>query len=227
MLPLLEAEADVLAPDMPGFGRSPPLPGAPTPEAIGDAVEQEMDRAGWRDAHVAGNSLGGWVALELARRGRARTVAAFSPAGLWTPRESAYCQALLRLTRAVASPHTPAELLRPLPMRVVGGAVMFGRPWRADPEEMAEQARMLARSPAFEETRRLMHRAQPRGLDAIDCPVLIAWGTRDRLLLPRQARRWVRLLPRAELRWLPGLGHIPMPDDPELVARTILDFAKR
>ena len=84
MLPALERHFDVLAVDLPGFGHSPPLPAgqACTPEALADAVEAAMDAAGFETAHLAGNSLGGWIALILARRGRARTVTAISPAGL-------------------------------------------------------------------------------------------------------------------------------------------------
>jgi len=92
MLALLERSFDFLALDMPGFGRSPALPAEvePTPEALADAVEAAMDAAGFTSAHLAGNSLGGWVALELARRGRARTVTAISPAGLANKREGAW-----------------------------------------------------------------------------------------------------------------------------------------
>src|SRR5918911_4224216 len=97
MLPLLEERFDVLAVDLPGFGRSDPLPAGidSTPEALADAVEDEMARHGFDRAHIAGNSLGGWIALELARRGRALTVTAISPAGLATPREMAWGRALL------------------------------------------------------------------------------------------------------------------------------------
>src|ERR687889_511348 len=85
MLPLLERNFDVLAVDLPGFGHSPPLPAgtAPPPEALADEVEGAMDAAGFERAHIAGNSLGGWIALELAGRGRADTVEAISPGGLW------------------------------------------------------------------------------------------------------------------------------------------------
>src|SRR5215217_6660227 len=81
MLPQLERSFDVLALDLPGFGHSSPLPAGvePTPEALADAVEDAMDEAGVTAAHLAGNSLGGWIALELARRERALTVTAISP----------------------------------------------------------------------------------------------------------------------------------------------------
>jgi pimeloyl-ACP methyl ester carboxylesterase len=57
--------------------------------------------------------------------------------------------------------------------------------------------------------------------------VLIAWGTKDRLLFGRQADRFVYAIPGAELRRLPGVGHVPMVDDPGLVASTILGFVER
>src|SRR5687767_10997424 len=92
MLPLLEPRFDVLAVDLPGFGHSAPLPAGvpPTAETLADAVEREMDAAGFGTAHVAGNSLGGWIALVLGRRGRARSITAISPAGLQHARERAW-----------------------------------------------------------------------------------------------------------------------------------------
>lgn len=228
VIPLLEERFEVLAPDMPGFGRSPPLPAGvrPTPAALADAVAKEMDRAGLESAHLAGNSLGGLVAVELARRGRGRSAVLISPAGLALPRESVYAKAVLRLHVAVARANpNPERLLRLLPLRVGSGALMFGRPWRGDPVELAEQARLLAGSEGFEATIPETLGRQPCGLDRLDLPVLVAWGTRDRLLFPRQGRRWVRTVPGAELRYLRGLGHLPMADDPRVVADAIAGFA--
>jgi pimeloyl-ACP methyl ester carboxylesterase len=68
----------------------------------------------------------------------------------------------------------------------------------------------------------------PRALDGVMCPVLLAWGTRDRIIpSPRYSQRRRNLLPNAEWIELPGLGHLPMSDDPELVARTIAKFVGR
>ena len=81
----LAAEREVIALDMPGFGRSPALPDgtAPTPQALAAAVTGFLDAVGLDRVHVAGNSLGGWVALELAKAGRALSVSALSSAGFW------------------------------------------------------------------------------------------------------------------------------------------------
>jgi pimeloyl-ACP methyl ester carboxylesterase len=228
MLPLLEPRFDVLAVDMPGFGKSPPLPKGmqSTPAALADAVEGEMDRAGFGTAIVAGNSLGGWVALELAKRGRARGVVALSPAGLAWGRERTWGAGILRAMRWIArNAPPPGPLLRnPIGRTLLAGPTL-GRPWRIDPDDLIEQSRMLADCPGFEATLPHILDGQPAGLTEIDVPVLILWGTKDLLLLPRQGRRFERLIPGAELRYLEGLGHVPMSDDPELLADAIAAFA--
>src|SRR3712207_3056276 len=93
VVPHLAREREVLALDLPGFGGSAPLPDARSHPAreLAQAVAAFLDRRDLERAHLAGNSLGGWVALELARLGRARSVTALSPAGFWTPREAAFC----------------------------------------------------------------------------------------------------------------------------------------
>jgi pimeloyl-ACP methyl ester carboxylesterase len=230
MLPLLERSFDVLAVDMPGFGHSPGLPDGvdSTPEALAAAVEAAMDDAGFRTAHLAGNSLGGWVSLELARRGRARTVTAISPAGLANAREGAWGRGVLWTMRRLFEARPPPEpLLRNPVGRTLVGAATFGRPWRANPDDLLEQAELFANAPGFHATLpHTLHR-QVRGLDAIRCPVLVLWGTRDLVLLPRQGRRFERLISGAELRYLKSLGHVPMSDDPARLAAEIEECARR
>jgi pimeloyl-ACP methyl ester carboxylesterase len=230
MLPLLEPRFDVLAVDLPGFGHSPPLPAGveSTPEALADAVEQAMDDAGFERAHIAGNSLGGWIALELARRGRALTVVALSPAGLQHKREKGWGRNMLRALRwAARSVPAPPALLRTAVGRTLFAGPLFARPWRADPKDLAEVLELFVNAPGFDATLPHTFEAQPKGLNAIDVPVLLLWGTRDVLLLPRQARRFERLIPKCELRYLKGLGHTPMSDDPELLAEAIVATRSR
>jgi pimeloyl-ACP methyl ester carboxylesterase len=230
MLPLLEPRFAVLAIDLPGFGHSPPLPAgmAPTAEALADAVERELDAAGLARAHVAGNSLGGWIALELARRGRARTVTAISPLGLALPRESRWGATVLRGMRAAAlGPPAPEPLLRTAIGRTLFAGPAYGKPWRADPEDVIEQTALFANAPGFDSTLEATFGRQPLGLTELRCPVLLLWGTRDLILLPRQGRRFERLIPGAELRYLKGLGHTPMSDDPQVLADAIAGLALR
>jgi pimeloyl-ACP methyl ester carboxylesterase len=224
MLPLLERSFDVLAVDLPGFGRSPSLPEGTecTPEALADAVERAMDDAGFDRAVLCGNSLGGWIALELARRGRADSVVAISPAGLQHRREKGWGRNMLLTMRWGARNLLPPEpLLRTVVGRVLFAGPVVARPWRMDPDDFPEVLRLFAECRGFLDTLPHTFEGQPEGLNEIDVPVRILWGTRDLLLLPRQAKRFERLIPNAELRYLDGLGHTPMSDDPELLAELI------
>ena len=228
MLPRLEQRFDVLAVDLPGFGRSPQLPAAvpPTPEALADAVEDEMGRAGFETAHFAGNSLGGWISFELARRGRARTVTAISPAGLQHRREKAWGANILRGMRwAAQNLPAPAALLRNPATRTLLAGPTSARAWNYDPDQLREESELFADCPGFEATLPHTFHAQPRGLTELDVPVLLLWGTLDVVLIPRQGRRFERLIPNAELRYIPGIGHVPMSDAPDLLAEAIEDFA--
>ena len=230
MLPLLEERFDVLAVDMPGFGRSAPLPPGveSTPEALADAVEDEMGRAGFERAHIAGNSLGGWVALELARRGRAITVTGISPAGLGHAREKQWGIGLLSAMRWVSkNAPAPEPAWRNPVTRTLLVSSVYARGWKKDCDEAMEESALFVSCQGFEATRPFLVDRQPRGLTTLDTPVLLLWGTLDMVLLPRQGRRFERLIPGAELRYMRGLGHTPMSDAPEELAEAIAEFAAR
>ena len=231
VVPLLAREREVVAVDLPGFGASPPLPPgtAPTIEALADAVAAFFADAGLARPHVAGNSMGGAIALELARRGAVASAAALSPGGFWNGPERLYGVALLRLSALTA------RRARPLLTRAVGSPVgralvlghMVARPWRVDPAAARADVVQLADAPGWDATLRHVSRhAFGDGAFATaalaDVPVTIGWGTRDRLLLPTQARRARRALPRARHVPLPGCGHLPMHDDPDGVAALLL-----
>ena len=228
MLPALEQSFDVLAVDLPGHGHSPPLPAGTdsSPEALADAVEREMLGAGFDTAHIAGNSLGGWISLELARRGRARTVTAISPAGLQHAREKPWGAGILRGIRWLAANAPPSEALlrNPVARSLLAGPA-FARPWRKDPDLLIEESQLYCSCPGLLATLPHALHAQPRGLTTLDVPVLILWGNMDLILLPRQGRRFERLIPGAELRYIRGAGHTPMTDVPELLCEAIAEFA--
>jgi pimeloyl-ACP methyl ester carboxylesterase len=230
VLPALESHCDVLAADLPGFGESVPQPGVRvTTSTLADAIEREIDAAGLGSAHLVGNSSGGWIALELARRGRARTVVAFSPAGMWTRLEDAYRFAMLwsAYWSAKFLAHVPALFRTPARRWALGWYIFMARPGRWSAEEAAYQIKMLGGAPSYMEYLRWTRGRRVDGLEQVGCPVLIAWGSRDLLLPKRQGPRFVRHLPAAEFRVMPGVGHMPMGDDPELIASTILEFIQR
>lgn len=230
VLPHLEERCDVLALDLPGFGDSPPDAerGATIP-AQADAVEGALDDAGFSSAHLAGNSSGGWLALELARRGRARSVVALAPAGMWTRPEETYRYLHLRSAHSAAKllARTPA-LTRPAAARwALGWWLYNARPGRWSAEQAVEQTRALGAASSYVEFLSWTRHRTVDGLEEVDCPVLICWGSRDLLLPRRQAHRFIARLPNSSFRLLPGVGHVPMADDPELVASAVLEFADR
>jgi pimeloyl-ACP methyl ester carboxylesterase len=225
VLPMLTSRYDVIAVDLPGHGDSPVL-NDDTPDAAGfaRALADFMDELGIETAHLAGNSLGGWTALELAKLGRARSVVALSPAGLWRRRAPGYDIVLFRVSRWLARtllPVAPTVLASSIG-RTLFLAHLIGRPWRLPPSAALEAVRTFVQAPGFEPTFRATTRESFADGRQIDVPVTVAWGGRDRVLLPRLARFRDELPPRTRWLTLPGCGHVPTYDDAALVARTIL-----
>ena len=225
----LAAEREVIAVDLPGFGDSPPLTGGRQTSAaeLTGAVADFLDGIGWERPHIAGNSLGGWIGLELAKRGRARSVAAIGPAGFANRRERAFTVESLRLTYRVAQLTygvAPRILATPLG-RKLSLSQVFARPERMTVDAAVEATRNLADSPGVPGALEALRHGHFSGGEAIDVPVTMIWGDRERLLprRERQAARSVRAVPGARLVWLRGCGHTPTWDDPPTVAQAILD----
>ena len=219
VLDLLAQHYDVINVDLPGFGTSPPLPHPPSPQALAQAVAGLLDRLALRDAHVVGNSLGGWVALELGRLGRARSIVALSPAGFGEGLEKHAAVAYLRVLR-VATPWLPRAWLNQAWVRKLAMRRLFGRPEQVPLEDVLSALDAFTGAPGFAATVAAAV-AAVRFEGTIACPVTIAWGERDLLLPVHQAERAVQRLPGARLVRMPGLGHAPMWDDPQLVTAVI------
>jgi pimeloyl-ACP methyl ester carboxylesterase len=215
----------------PVFGESPRLPdGAlPTPTRLSppDGVEPELDRLGLDAPALVGNSLGGWVALELARRGRAARAVVISPSGLELPPERALVITLneqMRLRARFGAPLGRWLIATPLARVMLFGGLR-SQPWRLSPDAAAGDLHDFGYSPGFQSTlNSTVASRAPTWLGEIQVPVRVAYGTLDLMLGVFAAPRFAAAIPRAELIPLPALGHVPMPVDPELVARTILDF---
>ncbi|MGC1288755.1 MAG: alpha/beta fold hydrolase [Streptosporangiaceae bacterium] len=222
----LTPHRDVIMVDLPGHGESPPLTlaGRPVLDAMLAEVTRLLDELGLDRPHVAGNSLGGRLALEAGVRGRAATVTALSPAGFWRNRgEIAYDRAvfkIMELAGARTQRFAPA-LVRSTAGRAILYGAIVSRPSRLTPQQaLGDATAFLAATDALHVILAGMTNftgAMPAGL-----PVMIAWGTRDRLLFPGQARVAKAYLPQALLVPLPGCGHVPMTDDPPLVADVLL-----
>jgi pimeloyl-ACP methyl ester carboxylesterase len=232
VVPALAERREVIAVDLPGFGESPAHPpGLPySPDAAAAVLGAFFDALGLGVPHVAGNSLGGLLALRLAQTRRVASVTALSPAGFWTAPEALYVFCLLRAMRRGARSLSP-DAVRKLAGSAAGRRVLTGtiyaEPGRRAPEAVVAETLALRDAPGFRpalaagSTGRMF-----AGAIAPGTPVTVAWGERDRMLLPRQGVRAKRAIPHARLVRLAGCGHVPMNDDPGAVARVLLEGSR-
>jgi len=222
----LAAERRVLAFDVAGFGLSPCLPGgaAPTLEALAQQLVQELAAMGINEAvDVAGNSMGGGMALAMAEQGRARSVAALSPAGLWTEEGPWHTELFLKGMFFGLGRARPATewLLGFGPARsALLGVPISVRGHRIPAAVARRQVRELVQAQGFMPTLKAI--SPLPAPESITVPVSVAFGRLD-LLLTRRARRRDRLPAHARWSRPTGWGHVPMWDDPAGVAQWILD----
>lgn len=235
VLPMLERHHSVFALSIPGHAGSDPLPEdyQHTIENAVDVLEAKLDQLGIRRAHLVGNSLGGWLAIELARRGRALSVIALAPGGGW----EAGSPELRRLLRRFQLTKHLLRLGGPLALRLARWTLprhYFLRDAVANPERLTPlEARLLIESTwrcaVYGDVVKAIP-AQPLAepFSRLPCPVRLVWGAADRLLpLRGYSERWRRVLPGADWVVLPEVGHVQMYDDPHAVARAILAFTSQ
>lgn len=233
VLPALEAHHAVFAPSLPGhLGGEPFAPGAPfTIAASLDMIERQLDQHGIERAHLVGSSLGGWGALELAVRDRALSVTAICPGGGYEhggPEERAvlrYFRANERMLRAGRS-MLPRVAKSPT-LRRIAFRDLMARPGNVGEADALAFFEGAAGCTVYRDAIALSESGEVYGeLGPIACPVRILYGTRDRIIRwPSHYRRLKALLPAADYVPLHGLGHLPMWDDPDLVARRILEVS--
>ncbi len=220
----LSEHYDVIAVDLPGFGRSPSLPAAVSPTAVNlaAAVNSTLDALGIGAYHVAGHSLGARVAIQLADSDRVRSLIAIAPDGLGTPVECLQGFIAMVAGRGVAMALAPVDGWFP------AGRSLFlagtrSLPWQIAPADAKQLLTDFADSPAYEATNWASLFDMPTHLHTITQPALFLQGTADPLMAP-QIARYVGLIPRAKLIYLPGLNHVPISDDPKSVAHHMRKF---
>ncbi|MDI6103471.1 alpha/beta fold hydrolase [Actinoplanes sp. NEAU-A12] len=232
--PILDEVArhrDVIALDLPGFGESPlwsPAGDGGSVAHLAGVVESFLDRLGVERPEVAGSSLGGGIALELGRRGHARTVTAFAPIGFWNGAGRRWSQASVTTARAAArrlGPRLPRIMANSAGRAALCG-LFYARPGRLDPADCVAAARALAAAPGFDAARDAFSALRPwASADTSPLtriPVTIAWGTRDAVLPFPQSRRARAVLPSARHVTLAGCGHLPFADDPAACVTALL-----
>jgi pimeloyl-ACP methyl ester carboxylesterase len=233
----LAARFEVIAPTLAGHDGGPPYPPDCdiTLEQGADSLEGHLDELGVGNAHLVGNSMGGALALELAKRGRARSVVALAPGGGWTEgdgetlRLARFFARQLRLTKATA-PRLPAIMCRPRSRRLALRDAMY-RGERLTPSEALDLAHRSIRCEIADRAIAGLRSGRTQGLtdlDRISCPVLLASPQFDRILPPaRHAPRLRREIPGVEARTLAGCGHVPMWDDTPMLVSMISEFVDR
>jgi pimeloyl-ACP methyl ester carboxylesterase len=231
LLPLLERLHAVFAPSLPGHHGGEQFP-AGVKMTISDSldmIERQLDAQGIGKAHFAGSSLGGWASLELAHRGRALSVVAVCPAGGWhhgSREEAAVIRffrmndRMLRMSRAMLPRVARSPRLRRIALRDL----------IADPSQVTayDAMMMFTGAAGCAVTQDALALTESEGtfgdLGPLDCPVRILYGTKDRVVRwPSHYPRLKQILPDAEFLALDGVGHLPMWEAPELVARRILE----
>ena len=230
----LVARYEVIAPTLSGHNGGPAYEPGRRLEKVadaGDSLERHLDELGVGTAHLVGNSMGGSLAIELAKRGRARSVVALSPGGGWEPtgpepdriaRFFARQMLMIRASRKQIPRITRRPLARKLALRDIMRHGELVSPADAadlilDPLGCTVVDDVLASLRAG--------RAHVEDLAQVAAPTLLAWAERDRILpLATCSARLRQEIPDAEFRVLPRVGHVPMWDDTRLVVKTISDW---
>jgi pimeloyl-ACP methyl ester carboxylesterase len=224
VMPLLAADHDVIAPTALGHAGGPPALQRGSYRDVLDAAERQLDELSLERAHLVGNSMGGWIALDLARRGRALSVCALSPAGMWSPGGASRSRARLRqglrmgrLTRPALPTLYRSPRIRQFALRQVaanGASVQRDRALELTDDMLGCQVseEMLSTEEYF------------APLEHAPCPITIAWCELDRIFPESEfGARAKERVPGARYVVLSNVGHVPMLDDPQFVAAVIRD----
>jgi pimeloyl-ACP methyl ester carboxylesterase len=231
VLPVLEGHHDVLAPTFPGHAGGARLGCTFDDGVLPDAIEQAMDDAGFETAHIVGNSLGGFVALQLAARGRAESVVALAPAGGWGVRDESF-RDLLRFQARIHAEARPSAAQVETIIATPDGRRRATELIVTNYEHLPAQliAHQIAGVASCHGADAMIRYAADAGYhlraDRIDCPVRMLWGTADKLLpWPSAAARFQHeWLPHADWIELAGVGHCPQLDVPLETAHLITGF---
>lgn len=222
----LSAERTVIAIDLPGHGATPVEPDSGTLTGLVASVERYIADNGLDGVDVVGSSMGARIVLELSRRGRVGNVVALDPGGFWRGWERTFFKTTIgvsgRLVRAI-QPLLPT-LSNNAASRTALLAQLSARPWALDPKLVATELESLSTTPTFDALVRDLANGPEQTGPAADLArrIVVGWGRKDRLCLPRQAARAAAAFPSADLHWFERSGHFPMWDQPEETVAVIL-----
>jgi pimeloyl-ACP methyl ester carboxylesterase len=233
VLPMLESSHRVFAPTLPGHygGMSWPEGSDPSIGGIVDILSEQFANRGIERPHVVGNSLGGWLALELARRGLVSSVTCFSPAGGWRSADD---------FRSVANSFRQVRKIAPFLVPFLSPCLGFAgfrrllnrqvmeRGDRVSKDEVLEAIKAFCSTSILLPLLASMEREGPiKPMGDVKVPVSVAWGSADKTIpFEKYGVRLLAAVPGAKHLTLDFCGHVPMYDDPKAVVSVILSTSK-
>jgi pimeloyl-ACP methyl ester carboxylesterase len=230
----LAARYEVIAPTLSGHRGGPAYPEGTALRKVadaGDSLEQHLDELGVGTAHFVGNSMGGSLAIELAKRGRARSVVALSPGGGWElgsaepERIARFFARQMRMIRA--SQRQIARVVRRPGARKLALRDIMRHGELVQPADAVDLSLDPLGCTVVDDVLTSLRggRAHLEDLSQVAAPTLLAWAERDRILpIATCSARFRREIPNAEFRVVPHVGHVPMWDDTRLIVKTIVDW---
>jgi pimeloyl-ACP methyl ester carboxylesterase len=226
--PALAQAREVIALDLPGHGQTPEEADSGTFDGLARSLDEWLGREALVGVDMVGSSMGARLVLEIARRGRAGAVVALNPGGFWRGWERTFFKttiaASIRLVRAL-SPALPA-VARNVAGRTALMAQLSAKPWSLEPALIEQELKSFVNTKTFDAlVRDLANGAPQQGTENTPAPIVIGWGRKDRLCLPRQANRALAAFPKAKLHWFESSGHFPMWDEPQETVRVIREAA--
>ncbi|MFB7721667.1 MULTISPECIES: alpha/beta fold hydrolase [unclassified Nocardia] len=227
----MASHCEVFAPAFTGHWGGPDLEGWYLDvSALADRVEDQLDELGWRTCHIAGNSLGGWVGFELARRGRARTLTAIAPAGGWQTPSALQVRVGLKFLSLVPvveiGKHLPDAIAFSAPVRQAVAMVLSkntaAAPRRAIEAAITSALHCRAMLPMIAGALRA---PDLEDLSTLKTPVRLLMCENDRIIPYRAyAKRFLRELPESADRIvMHDVGHVPMLEAPDRIATLIAE----
>ena len=228
--PALAQKREVIMIDLPGHGGTPPEDDSGTFTGLVRSLEVFLEAEGLEGIDAVGSSMGARLVLELARRGMIGATIALDPGGFWRGWERTFFATTIGISVKLLKVLLP--ILPALCGSRIGRTLLLAQlshhPWALDPDLITNELVGYATTATFDAlTRDLAAGPEQRGPAANSGPVVIGWGQRDRLCLPRQAARAAAAFPTATLRWFKRSGHFPAWDMPTETVRLILEATKR
>ncbi|GAB3547394.1 alpha/beta fold hydrolase [Arthrobacter tumbae] len=228
ILPMLQEQREVIAIDLPGFGKSEPLTGAVSIDTLTAAVEQFLREKGLEGADIVGSSMGARMVVEMARRGHTGNVVALDPGGFWNDTQVRIFNSTI--TASIALVRRIQSVLPSLVKQAAGRTALLAQfsaaPWKLDPDLVLTELRGFSTSRSLDEARRsLAHGPRQQGAPqgTLKGNLAFGWGRQDKVTPLSEAAVAMSLYPDATLHVFENCGHFPHWDQPQETARFILD----